>query len=124
MRYLIVWVLVVSLISPLCVFAAKAKEEAKKEQTELTFPSMTDSGRQEKELLIANLNNLRNQELRVAVLQQLLGEEINKLRNVQALFCDQYKLDVDKFRQGLYRYDEQKARFVEINPADTSRQTK
>jgi len=68
--------------------------------------------RQQKELLVANINNLRNQELRVAILQQLLNEEVAKLRNIQAVFCDAYKLDVDKFRQGLYRYDERQGKFI------------
>lgn len=72
-----------------------------------------DAPVQEKDVLIAHINNMRNQELRVAILQQLFNEEIAKLRNVQALFCDRYKLDVDKWRKGLYRYDEKQGKFVE-----------
>jgi hypothetical protein len=78
---------------------------------------------QQKDLLVANVTNMRNQELRVAVLQQLLNEEVSKLRNLQATFCDQYKLDVEKFRKGLYRYDEASGKFVEteqpVKPAAT-----
>ena len=88
---------------------AKAKEEAKQP---VQAPTPVETARQEKELLIANINNMRNQELRVAVLQQLLNEEVAKLRNVQAVFCDQYKLDIEKFRMGLYRYDDAKGKFV------------
>lgn len=95
---------------------AQTKEKGKaKQQTleSLQVPTEQDVAKQQKELLIANINNMRNQELRVAVLQQLLNEEIAKLRNVQAVFCDQYGLDIEKFRKGLYRYDEKEGRFVE-----------
>ena len=88
---------------------AKAKEEAKQP---VQAPTPVDIARQEKELLVANINNLNNQQLRVAVLQQLLNEEVAKLRNVQAVFCDQYKLDIEKFRMGLYRYDDKQGKFV------------
>ena len=68
---------------------------------------------QEKEALVANINNMRNQELRVAVLGQILNEEVAKMRDVQASFCSKYKLNVEKFRQGLYRYDDKQGKFVE-----------
>ena len=64
-------------------------------------------------MLISNLNALRNQELRVAVLQQLVNEETAKLLQVQAIFSDQYKLDPDKLRAGAYTYDEKAGKFVE-----------
>jgi len=73
-----------------------------------------ETRQQQKDLLIANINNMRNQEVRVAVLQQLLNEEIAKLRNVQEAFCSQYKLDAEKLRKGFYRYDEKEEKFVEI----------
>jgi hypothetical protein len=103
----------------LCSNLALAKGEKKSVATPPSLPTaqslqMTQAA-QEKEILIANINNMRNQEIRAAVLQQLLNEEIAKLRNLQALFCDKYKLDVDKFRQGLYRYDESQGKFVEIS---------
>lgn len=79
-------------------------QEALREQT---------AKQQEKDVLIANINTLRNQEVRVAILQQLLNEEVAKLRQVQAVFCDQYKLDPEKFRAGLYIYDEAEGKFVE-----------
>ena len=72
---------------------------------------------QEREVLITDITNLRNQDLRVAVLDQLLNEEIAKLRDVQTAFCSKYKLDVEKFRQGLYRYDDKQGKFIEITPA-------
>ena len=87
-------------------------KDNKKEQAKEAAQGPVEAARQEKEALIANINNMRNQELRVAVMQQILNEEVAKLRNIQAVFCDAYKLDVDKFRQGLYRYDEKTGKFV------------
>ncbi len=123
MRYLILGVLVLGLLCPMSVLAkdrnegkAKAEPLAQPAPQTLEQTKQLDKKAQEKELLIANLNNLRNQELRVAVLQQLLNEAFVQLRNLQAVFCDTYKLDVEKFRQGLYRYDEKEAKFVEIKP--------
>lgn len=81
-----------------------ASQEATQEQV---------TKQQERDMLIANINALRNQEVRVAVLQQLLNEEIARLRQVQAVFCDQYKLDPEKFRTGLYIYDETQEKFIE-----------
>lgn len=68
----------------------------------------------EKKLLISNIQAMQNQEARVAVLQQLLSREIGDLRQVQAVFCDQYKLEVEKWRGGLYRYDDKQGKFVEV----------
>ncbi len=91
---------------------AKDKAKAKKETAKPSQKTSAEAARQGKEALIAGVNNMRNQEIRVAVLQQLLNEEIAKLRNIQEAFCKQFKLDVEKFRQGLYRYDEQQGKFV------------
>jgi len=105
----------------LCSTVVLAKDEKAKAKEEVKQPAPTpvETARQEKEFLIANINNMRNQELRVAVLQQLLNEEVGKLRNVQAVFCDAYKLDIEKFRQGLYRYDEMQGKFVLIDNKST-----
>ena len=67
----------------------------------------------EKNILIANINAMRNQEVTVNVLQQLLNRELTELRRMQAVFCDQYGLSVDKWRQGLYEYNAGKGKFVE-----------
>jgi len=99
-------------VALLCATPVLAKDNKGKEEAKQTAPTQVETARQEKELLIANINNMRNQELRVAVLQQLLNEEVAKLRNVQAVFCDQYKLDIEKFRMGLYRYDDKQGKFV------------
>ena len=75
----------------------------------------------ERDLLISNLTALRNQELRVAILQQLVNEEAAKLRQMQAVFSDQYNLQPDKLRAGQYVYDEKTGKFVErkITGAET-----
>ncbi len=102
-------------VALLCATPVLAIDKAKE-------PALTpvETARQEQELLITNINNMRNQELRVTVLQQLLNEEVTKLRNLQAVFCDTYKLDIDKFRMGQYRYDERQGKFVimENKPAE------
>lgn len=72
---------------------------------------------QAKQQLINDLGIMQNQEMRVIVLQQLLNREAADLRQAQAVFCDQYKLDVDKWRKGLYRYDDKQAKFVEVSAA-------
>ena len=109
------------LVVLLCATPALAKDKKKGKKEEAKQPAATpvETVRQEKELLVANINNLNNQQLRVAVLQQLLNEEAAKLRNTQAVFCDAYKLDIEKFRTGQYRYDDAKGKFVliESNPA-------
>jgi hypothetical protein len=96
-----------------------AKENPAEAKPALTGP--VEEVRQEKEALVTNINNLRNQEVRTAVLQQLFNEEVTKLRSMQANFCEKYKLDLDKFRLGLYRYDEAQGKFslIENKPAET-----
>lgn len=118
-RKLFVIMAVLLLCSNIAFAKDKKKEKAKQstppaaaQEAQTQLQGMT-AAQQEKEILIGNINNMRNQELRVAILQQLLNEEIAKLRNVQAVFCDQYKLDVEKLRRGEYRYDEQQGKFVE-----------
>ena len=108
------------LVALLCATPACAKDKKKgEEKAKQPAATPVETVRQEKELLVANINNLNNQQLRVAVLQQLLNEEVAKLRNTQAVFCDAYKLDIEKFRTGQYRYDDAKGKFVliESNPA-------
>ena len=108
MKRMIFLSLVAALLCATPVFAKDKDPQDAKEP--VTGP--VEIVRQQKELLVANINNLRNQELRVAILQQLLNEEVAKLRNMQAVFCDAYKLDVEKFRLGQYRYDEGQGKFV------------
>lgn len=116
-----VFVILVVVLLTFGIALAKEKKKNLKQQAQApaaqvikASPSITTP--EAKADLVANITDMRNQELRVAVLGQLLNEEIAKLRNVQTTFCNKYKLDIEKFRQGLYRYDEQQAKFVETPP--------
>lgn len=71
---------------------------------------------EKKQALINNFNIMRNQELRVILLQQMLNEEVMKLNGLQEQFCRLYNLDINKLRQGLYRYDDAQEKFVEVQP--------
>jgi len=93
----------------LVVMPAYAQEDKK----EAGLSARETKAQAEKNVQIANINALRNQELRVGVLQQVLNEEGAKLMQMQAVFCDQYKLDVDKFRAGKYQYDTKTGKFAE-----------
>ena len=89
--------------------ATDSKEAA--QSAEPATPKLTKE--KEKQILIGNLQTMQNQEIRVVVLQQLLGRESNELRRMQAVFCDQYKLDIEKWRKGLYRYDDKEGKLIE-----------
>ena len=102
-RFFLSLVLVAAL---LCAAPVLAKDNKGKEEAKQPVANPVETARQEREVLAANINNLSNQGLRVAVLQQLLNEESAKLRNVQAVFCDTYKLDIEKLRNGMYSYDD------------------
>lgn len=81
-----------------------------------TPASTAASGQQaanEKQLLANNFAMLGNQQARVVVLQQLLNREVADLRSMEAVFCDQYKLDPEKWRKGGYRWDEKSWKFLE-----------
>ena len=67
----------------------------------------------EKDMVVADVNALRNQEVRVSVLQQLLDEQTAKLRQMEAVFCDEYDLDLEKYRAGKYQYDVSTGNFSE-----------
>jgi len=73
--------------------------------------------KQQIQILKTNIAAMRAKQARVAILKQLLDEELSDLRQMQAVFCDQYNLDINKFRAGLYRFNEEKAAFEELQPA-------
>jgi len=101
----------------MCTNIVLAKDDKAKQPPAPAQPAPTAiMTQQEKDLLIANINAMRTQELRVAVLKQLSDEESAKLQGIQAAFCDKYKLDVNKFREGLYRYDDKAGKFIEAEP--------
>lgn len=99
----------------------KVKEAPKEISREVTSPGQVPAVKspeeqqleREKNILIANFNAMSNQELTVNVLQQLLNREIMELKRMQAVFCDQYKLNPEKWRQGLYEYDAASGKFLE-----------
>lgn len=112
MKYRVLIGLLVLVLCGSSLVLAKDKKESES-VAPLQASAQAEMAKRQKEILIADINNMRNQELRVAILQQLINEEIAKLRNVQAVFCDQYKLDIDKFRKGLYQYDDKQGKFIE-----------
>ncbi len=64
----------------------------------------------------ANAAGMNLQEVTVQVLGMQYQKELNNLQQMQAVFCDSYKLDVNKFRQGRYRFDEKTGKFNEVEP--------
>ena len=67
----------------------------------------------EKTLIASQIQELKQLELRIVVLQQIAKEHAVTLRQKQAAFCAAYKLDVEKLRKGLYQYDAQTGKFSE-----------
>lgn len=108
MKYVAAFLMTMAVLWTTVPAQAEAKPRAKAAPAPVVKKADSD-----KDKLIANLNNMRNQEVRVIILQQLINEEVAKLNEVQESFCKTYKLDVDKLRQGLYRYDDDKGKFVE-----------
>ncbi len=88
------------------VSAAQTDEQAQQEQL-----------KKQMDILRNNVAALQGKQARVAVLRQLLEEELSDLRQMQAVFCDQYNLNPDKFRAGLYRFNEELNRFEEMQLA-------
>jgi len=107
-------ILLVLAVALLCVQVPLLAKDKDKGATQKGQAAVMDPAQQQKEVLIGNINAVGNQRLRVAVLQQLLNEEVEKLKNLQTAFCNEYKLDLDKFSKGLYRYDDKQGKFVEV----------
>lgn len=55
---------------------------------------------------------LQEQHIVVRVLAQQYNKELAELRRAEAVFCDVFNLDVDKWRKDMYLWDEDKATFV------------
>ena len=103
---LVVAIAMVSIAAVLPVWTEEAKKEEKRVEIERGVQS-------EKDILVTKINTLRNQEMRVTVLQQLLNEATAQLRQMEAVFCDQYNLDLDKYRAGKYQYDANAGKLIE-----------
>ena len=71
---------------------------------------------QEKAVLQDNINNLRNQSITVQVLGNQYNKELAELRRMEAVFCDLYELDVAKWRQGIYTWNEEQEKFIVSKP--------
>jgi len=104
---------VVLLLFAVCAVPAYSKKPWEQDKAEPAAATPKITGEETKNLLAANVNAMRNQELRVAVLQQILNEEGGKLTQMQALFSDQYKLDPEKLRAGKYQFDAKTGKFTE-----------
>ena len=93
----------------------KAWAEEKKVKTEMAAPGPTEE--QHKAFIQqvkSNAAAVNLQEVTVQVLGMQYQKEVNNLQQMQAIFCDTYKLDVNKFRQGRYRFDEKTGKFNEV----------
>jgi len=117
------WIFAAAAMMVFCAGMAAAKVDnkavEKQKPAESSFPAAVVSAQQavdEKQLLANNFAALQNQQARVMVLQQLLNREAANMRQMEAVFCDQYKLDPEKWRKGLYRYDEKAGKFLEQAP--------
>ena len=64
----------------------------------------------------SNAAAMNLQEVTVQILGMQYQKELASLQQMQAVFCDSYKLDVNKFRQGRYRFDEKTGKFSEVEP--------
>ena len=89
----------------------RTEMEVKEEEKRVEMERRVQSG---KDILVANINAPNNQEMRVSVLRQLLNQETAKLREMEAIFCDHYNLDLKKFRAGKYRYDANTGKLTEM----------
>lgn len=116
MRHLIFGVTALVLLSTAAIAPAAAGERRQPQSPAAQLNTQTGTKEEKKQALINNFNIMRNQELRVILLQQMLNEEAAKLRNLQEQFCRLYNLDIQKLRQGIYRYDEAQEKFVEALP--------
>ena len=118
MRRVFYLVLALSLIFLKTSFAAEAKAKTANDAPTavVTQAISADDKKRIEQTLSAQLQELDNNQARVIVLQQLFNEEAAKLRQQQLLFCDIYKLDVEKWRQGFYQYDSNQGKFVEKQP--------
>ena len=106
---------VFSFIFPAAGVCGERRKKDTAQQAQFAVPSGA-TAEEKKQALISNFNIMRNQELRVILLQQMLNEEVIKLNNLQEQFCKLYNLDINKLRQGLYRYDDAQERFIEVQP--------
>ncbi len=54
------------------------------------------------QIMQENISKIRNQEIVVQVLAGQYNKELAELRKMEAIFCDIFKLDLEKWRKGEY----------------------
>ncbi len=87
-----------------------AQQILNKDQSAQTETALAERN---KTKLLGLVKDIQNQERKVLVLADLYNQELSGLRQKQSFFCDIYKLDLEKFRKGLYAYDEKSGKFIE-----------
>ena len=91
-------------------------------QTSATDKAMSEADRNQ---IAGQIEGFKQLEIRILVLQQVINEQVAILQQRQALFCDTYKLNVEKMRKGLYQYDSKTGKFSEAQlPAKSSESQK
>lgn len=107
--------LMMTYTAPLFAQNDKGKDKTEKMETaqETVAAGTAADMENQKKQTVNYLQEMGNQEMRVIVLGQLYNQEAGLLKQKQALFCDLYKLDIEKWRKGLYRYDDKTGKFLE-----------
>ncbi len=99
---------------------------AKAKVAQATAPSAASKKETDKQALIQqvrqDVGNLNMQQITVQVLGMQYQKELNTLQQLQQQFCKAYKLDLNKFQQGMYVFNEQEAKFVEQQPPAPAQQ--
>lgn len=114
MRRLVIALILLAIVFSSAAAQARGKKGGEAKKPAKNAPAQTQQDVQKQQLLAA-LNTMRYQEMRVGVLQQLLNEELARMSSMQQAFCSQYNLDLNKFRTGGYKYDEKQGKVVEVN---------
>ena len=101
---------IVGLTIALLGLPAQAAEKAKEAPKAAPTTTSVDQVKQ-------RIQSLMVQEMTVRVLGMQYQKELGNLQQMQAVFCDTYKLDVARFREGRYRYNDKEDKFIEQAPA-------
>ncbi len=72
------------------------------------------------ERLQQDISRIKSQEVVVQVLAAQYNKELAELRRMEAIFCDVYKLDIDIWRKGQYRWNNEKGKFVVAEEAKSA----
>ena len=103
--------LMLAMLGSFSAVACAKDSAAKKEETKISSA---------KEAVLKDLRLIQAQEIRLVVLQQLFNQEAAVLKQKHTAFCQANKLDEEKFKKGLYRYDEASNKFNEISTPDAA----